>query len=706
MSTSEHRQDILPPDAAGGGVRRMAPPSNSRARRVVLIAVGLAVLTGLGYAMVAGFGGQDDSAALPTAVVKRGDLVITVTEGGTLNAMKSVEIKSKAEGRRTILKLVDEGTVITPEDVANGMVLVELDSSDLEEREGQREINFYNSEAAYKKAQEDLAIQKKQNESDIALAKLDVKFARMELERYLGAKLAKRLIDGELDFSSLGAFACQEVVATLGSEKAEQILGSFYAECPKDLASLLGGVAQQTVRNLSSNVLLADSQLANQDERLTWTKKLYEKEYVSRNEVTTDELKKQQFAVQVDSAQEDLRLFIIYTLPKEAEQRFSDYQEAKRKLERVEASARSKLAQAEAQLKSSKLSYELNKQRLDEVKENIAACTIKAPVPGRVVYPTTGNPWRRRRIAEGEQVWQNQTIITIPDLSTLAAHVNVHETDIEKLQVGQPALITVEAIQGGKPLSGRVAKISPVASSAQAWLNPDVKVYEVDVALDEVPEGLTPGMTATAEIVVDKLTDVLYIPIEAVTTHNGKHVVWVKTDGKAELRTVTTGKFTEKFVEVKDGLKEGEIVYLEPPQELPQTTGFESELDARLKQLAEQMLVPQEQTAQPPTAAGPEAPSATEPQPQQAAPAESTPGQPAAETEAQPEATRQAASEYLVGGQINWAKIGQELQGLSPEEKARKFMEIISKLPEKQRKEALEFTKKWQGQAAPTGGLR
>ncbi|NIR00077.1 MAG: hypothetical protein GTN78_07715, partial [Gemmatimonadales bacterium] len=71
----------------------------------------------------------------------------------------------------------------------------------------------------------------------------------------------------------------------------------------------------------------------------------------------------------------------------------------------------------------------------------IQNCTIHATKPGVVVYASTSDPWRRRDnpIQEGSSVRQNETIITVPDLMTLAARVNVHETEISKVEPGQQA---------------------------------------------------------------------------------------------------------------------------------------------------------------------------------------------------------------------------------------------------------------------------
>jgi len=471
--------------------------------------------------------------------VVRGNLTVGVSEGGALVAMKSLELKCEVEGRKSILEIVDEGTIVTQEDVDNGKVLCKLDPADLEDQINSHAISFYTAEGNYTQAQQAYTIQEKQNESDVTAAELDMKFKRMALDLYLGADLAAQVLEKKQDFANL-------------------------AQNPA-----LGGSALNLVRNAQSNVQLADETLARDTDKLEWTKKLYAKGYVSRTDLTADELQLSSSTVQKASAVESLNLLKRYQLPKDAEQAYSDYMESTRNLERVNAKAHSQIAQKESDVKSKQANYELEKQRLDKMKRMLEKCTIRSPKPGRVVYASSTDAWTRMRnpIQEGTQVWQNQKIIIIPDLSTLAARVNIHETDVEQVRVGQRAIITMEALPG-KSFTGKVARVSPVASSANAWLNPEIKVYETDVALDGTPEGLTPGMSATAQIILAELTDALYVPITAITTYHGDRVCLVRGAGGPEVRPVETGRFTDKYVEIKSGLTQGEAVYVDPVQTL------------------------------------------------------------------------------------------------------------------------------------------
>ena len=126
--------------------------------------------------------------------MRSGDLPITVTESGDIKALNSTDIKSEVEGQTKIISIVDEGTIITPEDVNNRKVLVELDSSNIKERLTQQEITFSNEEASYTEAKEALDIQIKQNDSDIKAGEIKVRFALMDLQKYLGAAVAEKLM--------------------------------------------------------------------------------------------------------------------------------------------------------------------------------------------------------------------------------------------------------------------------------------------------------------------------------------------------------------------------------------------------------------------------------------------------------------------------------------------------------------------------------
>lgn len=512
-------------------------------RRVLIF---IAVVTGIGgLVLLRGVFSDSDgpNKESGTFTVRRDNLPITVTENGDIKAINSKEIKSEVEGRTTIISIVEEGTIITPEDVNDGKVLVELDSSEIEQRLTEREVTFLSAEASYTDANESLDIQKKQNDSDIKAGQMKVRFALMDLQKYLGAAVAEKLMSG---------------MTNPGVEDNE-------------IASLiidpnLGGEALQKLRELTDDIALAESKFEQESDKLMWTQKLYDKEYVSETELRKDQLTMQSSKIQMDRTKTALELFKLYEFPKEAERLLSDHDEAKRELERIEARARSKLAQAQARLKSGEATYLLQKRRLEKLQKQLEACTIKAPVPGEVVYASSGDRWARqeRMIEEGAEIYERQEIISIPDTSEMKVEIKVHETWIDKVKVGQKANITVAAFPD-KTFTGKVLKKAPLAEQ-QWWGRGDLKVYVTDVSIDGTHDFIKTGMSAKVEVIIDELHDVLLVPIQSVITQEGKKVCYCLTDKGPKKREVETDSFNNDFVEIKNGLVEGEKVLLNPPR--------------------------------------------------------------------------------------------------------------------------------------------
>lgn len=481
---------------------------------------------------------KDDQGAF---TVKRGGLTISVTESGDIKAVKSTDVKCEVEGRTRIVNIVPEGTYITLEDVNNGKVLVELDSSELKEELAQRKIDLAAGEASHAEAKEAYAIQSKQNESDVTAAELKVRFALIDLKKYLGEHITATLIE--------------EPDPNADSEKA--IAGLL--EDP----NRLGGEAKQKLRELTGAITLAESNLQNAIYTLEWTQKLHDKQYVAETQLQRDRLDKQRLEIDKEKAEIAKDLFIRYEFPKQVEKLLSDYQEAQRELERTEARARSQLAQARAKLTGAEATLSLQEERLAKVQKQLAACVVKAPSVGQVVYWSSTERWTDVKIEEGAEVSEGMKILTIPDTSEMKVEIKIHETWIDKIQVGQPAKIIVTAFPD-KTFTGKVLKKAPLAD-LDNWLNPDLKAYVTDVGIEETDDALKTGMTGKVEVTIQELRDVLYVPIQSVVSIGETKVCYV-LGSRPEKRVVQTGLFNDNFVEIKSGLDEGERVLLNPPR--------------------------------------------------------------------------------------------------------------------------------------------
>ncbi len=527
----------------------------------------------------------------------RGPLEITVLEGGTIEARESQELKSEVQGETKILSIVEEGYLVTPEDVAQGKVLVELDSSDLEDRQTEQELEYQNAKASFTEAREQYEIQVNQNESDIKTAELGARFARMDLEKYLGAELTADIIDMlKLDTApeastpvlasateeakektqqetqeklkeappapSESAQASQETSLESSYQPPEFIDFSKYAD-PK----LLGdGEARQKLRELEDARMLAHEELALAQTTMEGTKRLFEKDFVTKNEFDTEEMTFKRKQISLDSSKTTEALFIKYEFPKQAEKLLSDYEEALRKLLRAKKTAISKLAQTEAKLNSAEAQYTLKARRKKELAEQIKKCIIRATQPGLVVYGDgDGNRrYMQEQIEEGSSIRERQVIITIPDTSAMKVSVSVHESYVKKVHKGQQARIRVDAYPN-VTLTGVVDKISVLPDSQNRWMNPDLKVYTTTILINDTFDWMKPGMSAEVEIITESLEDAVYVPLQAIISEDNEHFCYVKKLGGVEKRPVQIGVFNDSFIEIQSGLEAGDNVLLRSP---------------------------------------------------------------------------------------------------------------------------------------------
>ena len=511
----------------------------------VVIPIVFVVLASIGSLLIK-LGKQDNTSDdVGTFTVQRADMSIKVVESGNVKARNAVEIRSEVEGRTTIVSVVPEGTIITEQDVKDGKILVELESSEIKEKLNQQEITFEGAKASYTEAKESYDIQMKQNESDIQQGLLTVKFGLMEFQKYLGEELAQKVLDS-----------------------ADET-GSFQIDIPSLIKdpNNLGGASLQKFRELTSSIDLYREELERAKNDLSWTEKLYEEAYVAGSELEADKLKAQRAEITLEQARTALDLYMRYDFAKEAEKLFSDYLEAGRELERIHAKARSKIAQAQATLKSNEAKFLLQEEQLGKLRRQFAACTIKAPAPGMVVYASQNSRWSRSRtdIEIGEEIRQREEIISLPNSAEMAVEIKVHETSVDKLRPGQKAIITVDALPDMQ-FTGEVLRIAPLPDT-QSWMaNPDLKVYSADVSIDDGSEIIRPGMSAKVEIIIAQLQDVLSVPVLSVANRQGRKLCYVQTSAGVQPVSVVTGAFNETFVQITDGLNEGQKVLLNPPR--------------------------------------------------------------------------------------------------------------------------------------------
>ena len=211
---------------------------------------------------------------------------------------------------------------------------------------------------------------------------------------------------------------------------------------------------------------------------------------------------------------------------------------------------------------------------LRQAQDDLSKTTIYAPISGTISDLNK----ERGEIAIGSQ-FQTDVIMVVAQLGAMEALVNVDENDINSIKLGQPAEIEVDALLGEK-IIGRVSEIASSATAPSAGSTTQKTEFEVKVAITSDTRKLRPGMTASADIVTDTRASALSVPIQAVTVRtldqlkdkDGKagrytagkdgfvEVVFVVADGKTSAKAVSTGIQSDDMIEIKSGLKEGEVV--------------------------------------------------------------------------------------------------------------------------------------------------
>jgi multidrug resistance efflux pump len=548
-------------------------------------------------------------------VAKRDTLTVKVTESGTLKALKQEDIKCKAPGTRTIKYIVPEGKQITEEnvragrafleslakalrdgtrlpeitaqDVQDGKVLVQLDRKDLVDKRDQQKLSVTNAENAYYQAQGNLTIQLKQNDSDIKAGQLNVKFARMDLEKYLSAQLAGGILAQRQRITQSQPEPARPDQAQPAQSAPRQSVGGNQSQEPApaapevktDFLALvnnpdLGGEALQQKRALESDISLSKEELTRAQNKLNSTIDLVNKGYVARDEQVADELALKQSQVGLERAETALELFLRYQFVKDAEKLLSDYVEAESELDRIFVRTDSKKSLATTDLKSKESAMIEERRQFDDLSDQIMMCAIvstqdssEAPGTGTVVYAGGNDMFRRNPIGEGESVREGQSLITLlPDSSEMAVSVKVNESNVKKVQAGQRAIIKVEAF-ADETLYGAVTKVSPVPDSQSSFINPDQKVYSTEVLIDGTYPQLKPGMTAEVQIIAEVIEGAVVVPVSAVYVHDEEKetVCYVIKDDRYECRPVLVGSANDSFIEIKKGLDEGETVLLREP---------------------------------------------------------------------------------------------------------------------------------------------
>lgn len=221
--------------------------------------------------------------------------------------------------------------------------------------------------------------------------------------------------------------------------------------------------------------------------------------------------------------------------------------------EKDQAAKEREVAQAAVLLAQKQL--ESQRAAVREAEVRLSYATIQAPIAGVIGSIST---------QEGETVatgFSAPTFVTIIDLDRLQVDAFVDEVDIGKVEPGQSGTFTVDAFPG-RDFEGRVTAIYP-----KAVIQDNVVNYDVVLSITTPYHGLLrPEMTASVALLLGARTGVLAIPAQAVKRVDGRTVVYLSRDGGGfDVREIRVGWKDGEWLEVTDGLAEGDRILLDPP---------------------------------------------------------------------------------------------------------------------------------------------
>ena len=213
------------------------------------------------------------------------------------------------------------------------------------------------------------------------------------------------------------------------------------------------------------------------------------------------------------------------------------------------------LAKAEVRVKQAEM-------RFNEAENRLSSLTIRSPKAGFVVLHEVFNMSTRthEKVKVGDSPHRRMPLVSIPDLSTMIVKTTINEVDIRRVETGQQASITLDALPGSV-YQGVITNIGTLAHRNEGS---DTKVFDVEITIDNTDERIKPGMTAQCSIITERLADQLYIPLDSVFEKEGTTIVYVK-DGGFRQRVVKVGKKNKNFIIIENGLEEDEKVALRDP---------------------------------------------------------------------------------------------------------------------------------------------
>ena len=439
--------------------------------------------------------GSAETPDIKTAMVERGDIAVTIDATGTIKPLNIVEVSSKASGK--ILELrVDAGDYVEKDEI-----IAVIETTYVQISLEQAEADLRSAQARLQQAEIDFELQKEQSaiqirQSEESLIEAQQRLVQLKEEIRLEKIANKRgVMDAE---NSLNIARIRYKLLTSDEVREENRRR-----------------AQSSLDQETANLELVTAEHKRNET-------LYEKELISQAALESSQAQLKSATARHRSAEENLKLVEKPATEAELELGQADIRKAEFNLEiaeeRVEAEAtrdmdielqNQRIVQAEESLKLARANQKQieRKQRdLETARSSVTRSEtqlelrqieyddtiIKAPIAGTIL---------EKKVEQGQVITsrlsslaseEGQTLVTMADLDTVYVVTEVDETDIGKVEIGQPVTITVEAYPD-TPFQGEVLKIAPQGISLQNVTTFEVTSELKNVEASETRQGMRGG---------------------------------------------------------------------------------------------------------------------------------------------------------------------------------------------------------------------
>ena len=506
------------------------------------------------------------------STVQRGNLRVTVAEGGALDSTSKINLKCELNNGGTIVSLVAEGAYVAGPShyetiagdslqsiVEKHMHLATVPSADkpadkAEQRAFEESLRTMNPDVDWEKLEPNQTI-------EIPGALL-VKFEDADLRDKI-LHQEKAVADAERDLGNAKKDLALRRIETASANRQAALDVEF---AQQDLSRFIEGDAPLALLTLEGDIALADEEIKRAEERLASTLKLKDKGYATSLEVQADELTIRKQQNKITQYKKQKELLIKFQQPQQQKRYEAKLDQAKVEEQRTKQKSNTLVESQEGTVVRREEGLRAQQDRLTLYKEQLTKTEIRAPQDGLVIYARSSSRYNDTYIKEGALIRKGYSVIDLPDVSELMAVVQVHESFVRHIKTGQKAVVRIDSLPDRK-FQGVVRHVAPTPDAHRKYYE-NISVYDTHVWIQDensqLPEDLKPGVSAKAEIIMAELSDVMMVPVQSVTTYKGQKVVQIKRGENVVVVPVKTGQFNNRFIEIKAGLKEGDQVSLAP----------------------------------------------------------------------------------------------------------------------------------------------